>query len=166
MYYNNGYMPQNGYYQPMNSGAMPDNLSMLRQQSGQYQQQFPQYQQGTQQGMQMPTQQPQPNNSGMIWVQGEEGAKAYLVANGNTVVLWDSENQCIYIKSADQSGIPSMRILDWTERSTAPKMPLQGTESKQVDFITRDEFNALEAKIDGYINEKATPKTKKTTTEG
>lgn len=148
MFYNNGFMQPN-CYPNMNNGAMPDNLAMLRQQ-GQYQ--IPSYQQG----VQSVAPQPQPNGNGLIWVQGEEGAKAYLVANGNTVVLWDSENPVIYLKSADNSGMPSMRILDWTERNTSPKTPLQSTENQQRDFITRDEFNALEEKLDSYINKKTT----------
>ena len=49
--------------------------------------------------MYQPYQQPQTNN-GIIWVQGEAGAKSYLVAPNNTVQLWDSEDQKIYLKSA------------------------------------------------------------------
>ena len=56
---------------------------------------------------QLRAQQPAPNP--MIWVQGEAAAKSYLVAAGNTVPLWDSENMCIYVKSVDASGVPSMR---------------------------------------------------------
>ena len=52
----------------------------------------------------------------MVWVQGEEGARGYMVAPNNTVPLWDSENQIIYVKSADNLGRPSMRILDYTIR--------------------------------------------------
>lgn len=52
----------------------------------------------------------------MIWVQGEEGARGYMVAPNNTVPLWDSEKQIIYVKSADALGRPSMRILDYTIR--------------------------------------------------
>ena len=52
----------------------------------------------------------------MIWVQGEEGARGYMVAPNNTIPLWDSENQIIYVKSADNLGRPSMRILDYTIR--------------------------------------------------
>lgn len=52
----------------------------------------------------------------MIWVQGEEGARAYMVAPNSTVPLWDSEEQVIYVKSADNLGRPSMRILDYTIR--------------------------------------------------
>lgn len=60
--------------------------------------------------------QTQQQNNGIIWVQGEAGAKSYLVAPNTTVQLWDSEAQTIYIKSADNSGMPSIKVLDYTIR--------------------------------------------------
>ena len=42
---------------------------------------------------QMQAQQPQQPQNGIQWVQGEAGAKSYLVAAGNTVMLMDSETQ-------------------------------------------------------------------------
>ena len=75
------------YYQP----PMMDNLAQMRAQ--------------------------QPVQQGMIWVQGESAGKSYLVAPGNTVPLWDSERQTVYLKSVDASGIPTMRILDYKERT-------------------------------------------------
>lgn len=83
----------------------------------------------------------QPAQNQMIWVQGEAAAKAYLVAAGNTVPLWDSENMCIYVKSVDASGVPSMRILDYTER-TKPE-PAQHTQ----EYVTRAEFEAFAAQF-------------------
>ena len=103
-----------------------------------YSQYYPQFQ--TTQALQQP-------NSSIIWVQGEAGAKSYLVAPNNTVQLWDSERQTIYLKSADASGMPSMRILDYTFRDVP-----QGSQMTQkpvgVDFPTRDEFNALKGQIE------------------
>lgn len=62
---------------------------------------------------QMPVQQPQPQtmpmqNNGMIWVDGEIGAKAYQL-NGQTgpVALWDTNDQIIYLKSVNQMGMPN-----------------------------------------------------------
>ena len=72
-----------------------------------------------QQAQQMPQMQAQ-SASDMIWVQGEAGAKAYLVAPNATVTLWDSENPTIYVKSADPSGHPTMRVLDFVERTSTP----------------------------------------------
>lgn len=44
-----------------------------------------------------PTQPQQMQNvNPLIWVQGEAGAKSYLVGPGQTVALWDSEESVIY----------------------------------------------------------------------
>lgn len=90
-------------------------------------------------------------NNGLIWVQGEAGAKSYLVAPNNTVQLWDSESQTIYLKSADATGMPSMRILDYTIRDaqTSQNTPL----TQKTDFPTREEFNALKAQIEALKRE-------------
>lgn len=109
---------------------------------------------------QMPQQPIQQQNNGIIWVQGEAGAKSYLVVPNTTVQLWDSEAQVIYLKSADASGMPSMKILDYTIRNqtpvnapvTAPPAPTINTQ----DFALRTDLdalagqiNALRAEIDG-----------------
>jgi hypothetical protein len=92
-------------------------------------------------------------NNGIIWVQGEAGAKSYMVAPNTTVQLWDSDENVIYIKSADASGMPSMKVLDYTIRDNTPKGPNLGAQS---DYVTRselqsvlDELNALKAKLSG-----------------
>lgn len=102
----------------------------------------PQYQQPQQQ------QQAQVSN-GIIWVQGEAGAKSYMVAPNNTVQLWDSESQTIYLKSADASGMPSMRILDYTIRSNASQMPQNAFSQQGNNIPTREELEALKSRIDG-----------------
>ena len=89
----------------------------------------------------------QPQQTGIIWVQGEAGAKSYLVAPNTTVQLWDSERQVIYLKSADASGMPSMKILDYTIRDRLQtELPVQ-TQSNE-EFVTRKEFDALKAQIE------------------
>lgn len=83
------------------------------------------------------------NNSNLIWVQGEAGAKSYLVAPNQTVQLWDSEAQTIYLKSADASGMPSMKILDYTIREAAqPVAKIAG-----VDYVTREELQRFREEI-------------------
>ena len=68
--------------------------------------------------MQQPMQiaQPTPTND-MIWVLSEVEAQSYPVAPNNSVILWDKNNDVIYIKSANMQGVPSMRILDYQERT-------------------------------------------------
>ena len=87
---------------------------------------------------------PQTTQQSLIWVQGEAGAKSYLVAPNNTVTLWDSESHTIYIKSADATGMPSIRTLDYTIRGDA-------VEAKAaVNYVTMDDFDHLKKEID-YI---------------
>lgn len=90
---------------------------------------------------------PQPMASGIIWVQGEAGAKSYLVAPNTTVQLWDSERQTIYLKSADASGMPSIKTLDYTIR----EMPQNGSPLPpafdSTAFATKDEVNALAGQV-------------------
>lgn len=102
----------------------------------------------------MPQAQPAPapqvtqqNNNSIIWVQGEAGAKSYLVAPNTTVQLWDSENQVIYLKSADASGMPSMKILDYKIRESAQPQASQVVSNVVQDYVTRDELVAFEAQI-------------------
>ena len=91
----------------------------------------------------------QPPQTGMIWVQGETGAKSYLMAPGNTLPLWDSESQTIYIKSVDASGMPSMRVLDYTERTTTPRQAAPVAPAEQ--YVTRAELDALSARVDALM---------------
>ena len=71
----------------------------------------------------------QPINSTLTWVQGENGAKSYLVAPNTTVALWDSEDHKIYIKSCDASGMPQMKTLEYKI--------LGGEEITDKDELTR-----------------------------
>lgn len=81
----------------------------------------------------------------LIWVNGEVGAKSYLVAPNSTVVLWDTESQTVYIKSADASGMPSIKTLDYTMRSEgAQKADIQPV----ADFATKDDVLRIQKEID------------------
>ncbi len=121
-------MPYTPYYQnPYYPQPMPDNLMQMRSNM-----------------MQPPAMQSPPQ---MVWVQGEVGARSYLVSAGNTVPLWDSENQVIYLKSVDASGVPSMRILDYTERTATPKMPPAASQIPAAEYVTRKEFDDLAAAV-------------------
>lgn len=80
-------------------------------------------------------------NSSLIWVQGETGAKSYLVGPGQTVALWDSEATKIYIKSADSAGMPSMRVIEYTIPDAAD------LDDKDLEAI-RQELTAMRRDID------------------
>lgn len=108
-------------------------------------------------------QQPQPQqNNGIIWVQGEAGAKSYLVAPNTTVQLWDSESQVIYLKSADASGMPSIKVLDYTIRDSAPKHPTP--VGAQVDYATKEDVGALQGELNKLRDEMTTLMNKEVST--
>lgn len=141
------YTPYYGYQPGYYPAPMPDQLAQLRQQ----------YQQPAQMQTPPPQAQPQPAPSGINWVQGEEGAKAFLVTAGNSVMLMDSENYSFYIKTTDQSGMPlPLRVFDYKERIAAPKTPQMNVSTPTDEFITRSEFEALEAKINGFMERETT----------
>ena len=97
------------------------------------------------------TQSTPPSNS-IIWVQGEAGAKSYLVAPNSTVTLWDTESETIYVKSADASGMPNMKVLDYKIRGNAVEtasIPMQNGFATKDDLnALREDLNALKAKIE------------------
>ena len=96
----------------------------------------------------MPQQYTQNNQqTGLIWVQGEAAAKSYLVAPGCTVPLWDSEDKVIYLKSADVSGMPSMKILDYQIRGESE------TEQK-TEYATKADLEALAEKVAALAKKK------------
>jgi len=84
-------------------------------------------------------------NSFVQWVQGENAAKSFPVAPNTSVPLFDSEANVIYIKSADASGMPSIKILDYTVRDNTPRT----AEIKpQGDFVTHNELADIQKEID------------------
>lgn len=131
---------QSPYYPP----PVPDHLAQLRGQ-----QPF----QAPMQGQPVP---PQGNTAGngIIWVQGEEGAKGYLVAPGENRLLMDSENSTFYIKSTDASGMPMpLRVFDYTERMGGKKAS-QSVQESSVQFATKEELAALAARLDALTAQK------------
>jgi hypothetical protein len=134
---------QGGYYPQYQNGAVPD---MLNQYKGQYQQ-MP-MQQPIQQMPMQPTQMTVAND--MIWVLSEGEAQSYPVAPNNSVILWDKNSDVVYIKSVNAQNVPSFRVLDYKERTAdnAPKTP-EKHECKCGDkFVTKDQFEALQGKLD------------------
>ena len=156
-YYAPFYRPT--YYDPVQQNQM-----------GQFNQQFQPPIAQPMQNAQMPMQ-GQPTND-FLWVLNENEATSYPVAPNNTVILWDKNLPTVYIKSVNAQGVPSMRVLDFTERTaTAPKQPVSSPFGSANNFVTIDSFNALEAKfaaLEGKVDElrpKASAKTKKVEVE-
>jgi hypothetical protein len=95
-------------------------------------------------------------NSGINWVSGEVGAKSYLVAPNSTVLLMDSDATRFYLKSADNSGMPSLRIFEYKEVSNAPQNALQSSNTAEINldskYVTRDEYDGLKRQYEAIID--------------
>ena len=154
-YYAPFYRPT--YYDPVQQNPM-----------GQFNQQ---YQQQMNQPIQQAPMQTQPTND-FLWVLNENEATSYPVAPNNTVTLWDKNLPTIYIKSVNAQGVPSMRILDFTERAaTATRTPSAPSFNSTNNFVTLDSFNALKGDVEALrgkfeeLNAKPITKSKKTEVE-
>ena len=128
-----GYQPYQSYQPPM-----ADQLMQLRQ--NQYQP-----------NMQQVPQQVAPS---IVWVQSEQDALNYLVAPNSAVTLWDSNSPVVYLKQADASGKPSMKIYDLVERNSRP---VQAAVAPSVEYATKDELAALAARLDALTAIKDAP---------
>lgn len=117
-YYGNPYMP-----------PMQDNLAQLRQQ-------------------QMQAIPPMPQNplpqSGVQWVSGEQEARSWMVAPNAAVALWDSTAPTVYLKQADASGKPTLKVYDLVERLASA---FDTQKAPSVEYVTRKEFDALAALV-------------------
>lgn len=125
---------------PVYSQQYPAYQDRLVQLQNQYQQTIPQYQAQ------------QPVNQGLLWVQGVEGAKSYLVAPNTTVLLMDADAQRFYLKSTDGTGIPTLRTFDYTEVSQNALQPSQSVpEDLDNKYVTRTEYDALKQQYEDII---------------
>ena len=108
-----------------------------------------------QQAVNIPQSQPQQINQGLLWVQGEAGAKSYLVAPNSTVLLMESDSSRFYLKSADNAGMPNLRIFEYTEVTNVPQNAPQAlnTDLKELDdkFVTREEYEGLKRQYESIM---------------
>ena len=134
-----GYQPYQPYQPPM-----ADQLMQLRQN---------QYQPNMQQAQQA--------SPSIVWVQNEMEAANYLVAPNSAVTLWDSNAPVVYLKQADASGKPSMKIYDLVERT---QRPVQAPQAPAVEYAPLSRLEALEARLNELTAIKEAPNTIKRTT--
>lgn len=120
---------QNPYYPP----PMQDNLMQMRQM------QQPQMQSQIPQALQNPVAQ-----SGVQWVSGEQEARNWMIAPNAAVALWDSSAPTVYLKQADASGKPTLKVYDLVERLVSAP---DAQKAPAAEYVTRKEFDALAALV-------------------
>lgn len=127
------YAPGYGYnpYQFGQVNPLQPQMERLVNMQAQYQPQVPQ------------------TNQGILWVQGEAGAKSYLVAPNTSVLLMDSEAERFYIKTTDPAGMPTLRTYEYKEvGANAPASQKQPEMNMDDKYVTRQEYNDLRGKYE------------------
>lgn len=101
----------------------------------------------TQTPVQAPSQQ---NNTGSfmaVFVNGENEVNNYPVAPGLTVMLIDFNLKKFWLKSTGMNGVPQpLRTFPFEEETAAQANP-------SPEAVSREEFNALNSKLDKLISE-------------
>lgn len=140
-------MPNYSNYQPMPQ-PYADRLTQLQNQ----------YQQTVNVPQMVPTSMSGANqqvNQGLLWVSGEVGAKSYLVAPNSTVLLMDSDSSRFYLKSADNAGMPSLRIFEYKEVTNAPTTSVNAPNLDENvlndKFVTREEYECLKRQYESIM---------------
>lgn len=84
-------------------------------------------------------------SQGMNWVIGIEGAKAAYVPPGTTTPFFDSEKNRVFIKTADNVGMCTIRTLDLNE-------PPEDKKPDKIDlsqYVTKKELTEMLNEIKG-----------------
>ena len=88
-------------------------------------------------------------NNGMVWVEGEVGAKAYQQPVGwpaNTpIALWDSTDKKVFLKSWNAVGMANpLQELDYTIKDNGQIPAISGAAN---NYVTREDFDELKKEI-------------------
>ena len=84
------------------------------------------------------------NTNNIVWVQGHEGAKSYIIPPNSNVILLDSEEEGkMYIKSSDNIGMCTLRTFIFNE--VIDVEPSKDVNTSQ--FVTKNEFEELKDMI-------------------
>lgn len=80
----------------------------------------------------------QNRQNGIIWVQGEEGARAYMIPPNSTAMMLDSDNEGkFYIKTADNIGMSNLRTFSFKE--IIDVQPVENPDK----YATKDDLQEL-----------------------
>ena len=127
-----GYYPQNNYNQPSYNNSYSYQPMMA-------QQPMPQIQ--------------QPNYLPLTYVNGEEGAKAYIVSPNTTIYLRDSDSNKLFIKSSDNNGKYTIEAYELTPIGENSQKAQNLSETIDPNrFISKEQLSALEDKFEAKLS--------------
>jgi hypothetical protein len=106
------------------------------------------------QGGYQPQMYQQPVN-GLVRVTGMEGARAYQLPPNSSIALFDGTQDLMYIKTTDAAGYPTIRTFRFE--------PAEQPQAPQANFVTREDFDALVAKVEAL---QPKPRARKAASDG
>lgn len=142
MYQNPPYQPYTSMYQSPYGQQNPyfnNPFANVQNNQQPYQQQQPQMQNP------QPTMQMQSN---IEYVNGIEGAKAFILPPNTQKLLLDSDNPFFYIKTTDLQGKPTVRRFKYIDVDSEQKVEPKKEESN-INFVSLDQFTQL---LDDFNN--------------
>jgi hypothetical protein len=107
---------------------------------------------------QVQTPQPQPQQqvpiqSNIEYVNGIEGAKAFILPPNTQKLLLDSDNSFFYIKTTDTQGKPSVRRFRYIDIDAEQQAQPQRQEQPQDNYVTLQQFTDLLQNFDDLKKE-------------
>ena len=94
----------------------------------------------------MPQQMPPAVQEDTLYVPNEQAAEAYLMAPNSYVRLWDANQPVFYVKRTDAQGRPYPMEKYTYQKAT--ETPAEEPKDLTAQFVTREEFEALRAKLE------------------
>lgn len=91
--------------------------------------------------------------SNIVWVQGYEAAKAYMMPRNSSLILLDSEGTHFYIKSTDATGMPKVSVYQFSEVTDSYQNQRNANFNLNTptgDFVEKNEFNELKRRVEQY----------------
>ena len=91
--------------------------------------------------------------TGIIWISGLQEAQMYPVAPNNAVALWEQSGKAIYLKQADATGKPTIRIYDLVERTETASTASSAATVKTPEYITKEELAEIIGVLKGLTGD-------------
>lgn len=88
--------------------------------------------------------------SSLIWISNERDAALYPVAPNNAVALWNQNEPVVYLKQADASGKPSMKIYDLVERTEKEADVPKNDSVKDSPYAMKEDVATLAGIVKGF----------------
>lgn len=95
----------------------------------------------------------QPSQSSIIWISGAMEAQSYPVAPNNAVTLWSTTEPVVYLKQADATGKPTLKVYDLVERTQTASAATSGTDVKSPEYATKDDLGTVVGAVKGLATD-------------